>query len=92
MYLEKKFDDVEEELDYLKATEEDVDVVLERHQSIRHLEKLFDEHDVSHDVRGVVGNVAESSNKIAETNDADRIVISGGDRSPAGKAIFGSTA
>lgn len=88
VFSKKQFDEVAEELDYPKATEEDVDVVLERHQSIRHLEELFDEHDV----RGVVGTVAESTNKIAETNDADRIVISGGDRSPAGKAIFGSTA
>lgn len=92
VFSKKQFDEVAEELDYPKATEEDVDVVLERHQSIRHLEELFDEHDVAHDVRGVVGTVAESTNKIAETNDADRIVISGGDRSPAGKAIFGSTA
>lgn len=92
VFTKSQFDEVAEELDYPKATEEDVDVVLKRHQSVRYLEELFDEHSVAHDVRGVVGNVAESINKIAETKDADRIVISGRNRSPAGKAIFGSTA
>lgn len=87
-----EFKEIAAELDYPKATEEDVDVVLDRHESVRYLESLFDDHGVDYDVRGVVGNVSEKLVRIATERDADRLVLSGHRRSPVGKAVFGSVA
>lgn len=87
-----QFKEIAEELDYPKATEEDIDDVLDHHESVRYLERLFDDHGVEYDVVGVVGNVSEKLVKIAGDQDADRVVLSGHTRSPVGKAVFGSVA
>ncbi|WP_254271318.1 universal stress protein [Haloarcula marina] len=92
VFTPEEFEEVAEELDYPSATEEDLDEILERHQSVRYLEGLFDENGVEHEIRGVVGNISGGIVKAAEKTDADRVIISGGSRSPVGKAVFGSTA
>ncbi|MDS0276699.1 universal stress protein [Halomicroarcula sp. S1AR25-4] len=92
VFTRDEFDEVAAELDYPSATAEDVDVILERHQSVTYLEDRFDDHGVDYEVDGVVGNVSDGIVKTAEKADADRVVISGGSRSPVGKAVFGSNA
>lgn len=92
VFTREKFDEVAAELDYPSATAEDVDVILERHQSVQYLEDVFDDHGVDYDVDGVVGDVSDGIVETAEKTDADRVVISGGSRSPVGKAVFGSNA
>lgn len=92
VFTQEQFNEVAKELDYPGASAEDVATILDRHQSVRHLQDRFDEHEVEHQVRGVVGNVVDGIIETADRTDADRVVISGGTKSPAGKAIFGSTA
>lgn len=87
-----QFKEAAAELDYARPSQADVDAVLERHASVRALEERLDEYGVDHVVRGVVGDVADGVVRIAEETDADRVVVSGRARSPAGKAVFGSTA
>jgi nucleotide-binding universal stress UspA family protein len=86
-----QFKAIAEELDYQKATEEDIDPILDRHASVQYFEDLFDEHGVDYAVHGFVGDVSEKIIDLAEDEDADRVVLSGHARSPVGKAVFGST-
>lgn len=90
VFTGEQFSEIAEELDYPKATEEDVDVILDRHESVQYFEDVFDEHGVGYDVRGLVGNVSEKIIRTAEEREADRVVVSSRGRSPVGKAVFGS--
>lgn len=92
IFTREQFDEVAAGLDDQNATTEDVDAILERHQSVRYLEGVFDDYGVDHEVRGVVKDISDGIIGIAEETDAGRVVISGGTRSPVGKAVFGSTA
>ncbi|MFA9518370.1 universal stress protein [Halopenitus sp. H-Gu1] len=90
VFTGEQFSEIAEELDYPKATEEDVDVILDRHESVQYFEDVFDEHGVGYDVRGLVGDVSEKIIRTAEEREADRVVVSSRGRSPVGKAVFGS--
>ncbi len=69
------------------------DQVAGRIVAIRDIEERFDAADIEHVVRGSVGDDhADAIVALAEEVDADRIVVGGRRRSPAGKAVFGSTA
>lgn len=86
-----QFKEIAAELDYTKATEEDIDPILDRHASVQYFEDLFDEHGVDYEVRGFVGDVSDKIIALADEMAADRVVLSGHTRSPVGKAVFGST-
>jgi nucleotide-binding universal stress UspA family protein len=92
VFTGEQFQEVAEELDYPNAMAEDMDVIIERHESVRYFEDVFDDHDVDHEARGVIGDVSENLVQMARVTDADRVVISGRSTSPIGKAVFGSTA
>lgn len=68
------------------------DVVAARHATIRELQKHFEDVGVKYEVRGAVGEHGESIVELAKEVDADRVVVGGRKRSPAGKAVFGSVA
>lgn len=69
------------------------DEVAGRIVTVRDVAKRLDEAEVRYEVRGSVGgNRAEAIIDLATGVDADRIVVGGRRRSPAGKAVFGSTA
>ena len=86
-----QFKQIAAELDYTKATEEDIDPILDRHESVQYFEDVFDDHGVDYDVHGFVGEVSEKIIRLAAEEAADRVVLSGRTRSPVGKAVFGST-
>ena len=86
-----EFKEFARELDYPRATEEDIDDIVDRHKSVRYMEDVFDEHDVDYEVEGFVGDAAEKLVDLADKREADRVVISGRTRTPVGKAVFGST-
>jgi nucleotide-binding universal stress UspA family protein len=60
--------------------------------AIRDLEEVLEATDVDYTIRGAVGAPGETMVEMAETTDADIVVVGGRGRSPAGKAIFGSVA
>ncbi|MFC4360405.1 universal stress protein [Halobium salinum] len=91
VFRQGEFENVAAGLDLPNATAEDIDTVLKRHQSVRRLERLFEEHAVDYELRGIVGDVSDSIVALAEETAADRVVVSGATRSPVGKAVFGST-
>ncbi|EMA54304.1 universal stress protein [Halococcus salifodinae] len=91
VFTQEQFENVAAEIDLPNATTEDVNTVLKRHQSVRRLERLLEEHDVDYDLRGVVGDVSDGIVSLAGETNADRVVVSGATRSPVGKAMFGST-
>ena len=90
VFTHEEFDQLAADLDYPKPTQEDVGEILDRHESIRYLEGLFDEHDIDHEVSGVVGDVSDGIVRTALEADADRVFLSGQRRTPVGKAVFGS--
>lgn len=63
-----------------------------RHTTTRALGKMLDEAGLAYEVRGGVGDHGEEIVSIATDVDADLVIVGGRKRSPAGKAVFGSTA
>ena len=68
------------------------DQVAERHATVRGLVEILQAAGLKPEIRGAVGDRAPTVVGLAEEYDADRVVIGGRERSPAGKAVFGSTA
>jgi nucleotide-binding universal stress UspA family protein len=66
--------------------------VARRHTTTRELGKLLDEAGMEYEVRGGVGEHGKEIVAIAKEVDADLVIVGGRKRSPAGKAVFGSTA
>jgi nucleotide-binding universal stress UspA family protein len=77
-------------LDYPDADASMVDEILDRYDTVKRFEGLFEEVGVDWERRGIVDDVADGILSLAGEIDADRIVVSGRRRSPAGKAVFGS--
>lgn len=63
----------------------------ERVDSINRTKEFFDENGIPVETRRISGDPAEKIVEVADEADVDAICISGRKRSPAGKAIFGST-
>jgi len=57
-FTSEQFDEIAAELNYQNATIKDVDAVLERYQSVRHLEGTCDDHNIDYEVCGVIGNIS----------------------------------
>lgn len=68
------------------------DAVATRHTTTRKLAKALDDAGVKYTVRGAVGDHAGEVVATAESVGADRVVVGGRQRSPTGKAVFGSVA
>ena len=68
------------------------DDVADRHATIRDLAGRLDDAGVDHAVGGAVGDHGDSIVGLAEEADADLVIVGGRQRSPTGKAVFGSTA
>jgi len=92
VFTPDQFHEIADELGVPDLAETEVNEVLERHESVRHFERLLDDHGVGYEVKGVVGDISDGIIDIAEATESDRVVISGRSRSRVGKAVFGSTA
>jgi nucleotide-binding universal stress UspA family protein len=66
--------------------------VANRHATVRELGDRLDEAGVAFAVGGAVGDHGDSIVGLAEESGADMVIVGGRRRSPAGKAVFGSTA
>jgi len=70
----------------------EADQVARRNATVRALVDGFEAVGIKPEIRGAVGPRADTVVELADEYGADRVVIGGRERSPAGKAIFGSTA
>ena len=92
VFTQDQFSDLAAKLDFPGATAEDIDEIVDRHESVRYLEEAVEEHGVDYETRGVVGDVSDALLSTADDIGADRLIIAGTTKTPVGKAIFGSTA
>ena len=63
----------------------------DRIQSVRRARDFLEDEGVSVEVRDDSGDTTQDIIRVADDVDADAVVLGGRKRSPAGKAIFGST-
>jgi nucleotide-binding universal stress UspA family protein len=68
------------------------DEVAQRLTVVRDVTSRLAETDIDYRVIGAVGESSDEITSAAETLDADRVLVGGRERSPTGKAVFGSTA
>ncbi|QWC19174.1 universal stress protein [Halorubrum sp. 2020YC2] len=93
VFDQEEFDGIRSKLGVDPGTEGSTpDAVAERHATTRALSEALSEAGVRHSVRGAVGDLADEVVQTAEGLGADRVVVGGRRRSPAGKAVFGSVA
>ncbi|ESP87723.1 universal stress protein [Candidatus Halobonum tyrrellensis] len=85
-------DDADAVRDRLDMTEGDATDVANRMETVRRASKALRAAGVDFEVQAVVGDPGEVIADLAEEVGADRILVGGRKRSPAGKAVFGSTA
>jgi nucleotide-binding universal stress UspA family protein len=92
-FSEEQFSDTVDRLDFDSDREAVTPrMVARRLVPVRDVTGAFDDAAVDYDVRGAVGDPAEMINETAEGVGADRVIVAGRNRSPTGKAVFGSTA
>ena len=92
VFDEDGFRDVLDRLNYDPMGEVDPDEVASRYSTVRAIGAILDEAGVDYEVRGLIGERGPTINAIAEEVEADQLIVGGRKRSPAGKAVFGSTA
>ncbi|WP_058365777.1 universal stress protein [Haloparvum sedimenti] len=93
VFTGEEFEDTCEKLSIDPDSEEATpDGVAKRHATIRDLTTIMDEAGVDYAIRGAVGHRGEEIVDVAKDTDADRVVVGGRQRSPTGKAVFGSVA
>jgi len=88
-FPEGNYDEVRSNLNLDDAS---VDEVAAHDATIRNLTDVLSAADVDHEVRGRVGDPGETMVELARGTGADIVVVGGRERSPAGKAVFGSVA
>ncbi|MFC6826745.1 universal stress protein [Halopelagius fulvigenes] len=93
VFTDAEYEETIDNLEFDRDAENlSADAVAARHATIRELQKYFEDAGVEYEVRGAVGEHGESIVELAKTVNADRVVVGGRRRSPAGKAVFGSVA
>ncbi|WP_224332934.1 universal stress protein [Haloprofundus halobius] len=93
VFTRDEYDDTLDNLSFDRTAEEvSPDDVAGRHATIRDLTKTLDGAGVDYEVRGAVGKHGTSIVDLASNVGSDLIIVGGRQRSPTGKAVFGSTA
>ncbi len=92
VFTEGEYETARDRLGGEPGDEVTADSVARRHATIRALGDALDDAGVDYEVAGRVGEHGESIVALADEVDADLAVVGGRQRSPTGKAVFGSTA
>ncbi|MEA1930348.1 universal stress protein [Halohasta litorea] len=95
VFSEKAYEDARERLQFDPDGEVTPSVVAKRNANIREFEKRLSEAGVTSTVHARLGDGSDDGDRLAELAaevEADLAIIGGRGRTPAGKAVFGSTA
>ena len=92
VFTDDEYESVVDRLEFDSVAETEADAVADRHTTVRDLRTLLNDADIDTSVRGAVGDHGEEIVSLAGMTRADLAVVGGRKRSPAGKAVFGSTA
>jgi len=92
VFSQEQYETVKRQLDFDPSAEVTPDAVAKRHATVRDVGALLDDADVAYEWHGAVGDTPDELLAVAEEFDADMLIVGGRGRSPAGKAVFGSTA
>lgn len=95
IFRQEEYEKTREQLNFEQYSEVTPSVIAERHTTTRSLASAMDEAGIDHTIHGRISNgtsVSERIVELAEEVGADLILAGGRKRSPAGKAVFGSTA
>lgn len=76
--------------DDIAASEDSEMVDPTRVVSVAEVKDRFDTENISFELHGAVGETGDTILKVADDIEADLIVLGGAERSPIGKALFGS--
>lgn len=68
------------------------DRIAQRYRNVSAVSEEFDGHDLNVSVRGAIGEKGEEIVRSASDTGSDLVIVGGHNRSPTGKAVFGSTA
>ncbi|MFW5934540.1 MAG: universal stress protein [Halolamina sp.] len=92
VFSEKQYEAVKRQLDFDPDAAISPDTVAKRHATIRKVGTILDEAGIEYAWHGAVGDTSDEVLAFAGEFDADMLIVGGRGRSPAGKAVFGSTA
>ncbi|WP_049991185.1 universal stress protein [Natrinema salifodinae] len=93
VFTSNEYDEVLDRLEFDREVDDvDPNAVAGRHSTIHDIQDILDEHDVDYEIQGAVGEHGPTIVDLAESVEADRVIVGGRRRSPTGKAVFGSTA
>ncbi len=90
-----EYDTARERLKFDPDSEVTPDVVAERAVGVRRLTEQLTGAGIKHEIRARRGNGSDEGELLAELgehHDVDLAIVGGRERTPAGKAVFGSTA
>jgi nucleotide-binding universal stress UspA family protein len=93
VFARDELEELIEQLDFADPGDADADAVARRRSATRRLGDRIEAAGVGYSVRGEVDDdPAAGIVEVADQLGADRILVGGRDRTPAGKAVFGSVA
>ena len=92
VFTDDEYETVVDRLEFSAVAGADPDEVADRHTTVRELHQLLADADIRTNVRGAVGDHGDKIVALAKDASADLVAVGGRKRSPAGKAVFGSTA
>ncbi|KAB1197361.1 MULTISPECIES: universal stress protein [Haloferax] len=93
VFTKEEYNEALDNLEFdVTAEEVSGDDVARRHSTVRKVAEKLEDADITYEVRGPVGDHVDKLVELAKEVDADRLLVGGRKRSPAGKAVFGSLA